>query len=138
MFYLPHRPVIKLERMTTKIRPVFDASAKGVNQVSLNDCLETGPNLLPSLIEILIRFRRKRIALVADIRKAFLQIKVTENDQHVLRFLWQDDDKIRDMMFLRVPFGVKSSPFLLHATIKHHLKQISDSCNVAHELNTNL
>lgn len=58
VFYLPHRPVVKESSSTTKIRPVFDASAKGVNGVSLNDCLETGPCLLPSLVEIILRFRR--------------------------------------------------------------------------------
>ena len=38
---------------------------------------------------------------------------------------------------LRVPFGNKSSPFLLNATIKHHLKSFSYS-EVIQELNENL
>ena len=42
IFYLPHRPVVREESITTKVRPVFDASAKGYNGVSLND-IETGP-----------------------------------------------------------------------------------------------
>ena len=58
VFYLPHRPVVKEMSSTTKVRPVFDASAKGPNLVSLNDCLETDPSLIASLAEILIRFRR--------------------------------------------------------------------------------
>ena len=44
-YYLPHRPVIK-EAGTTMIRLVFDASAKDQGNVSLNDCLQKGPNLL--------------------------------------------------------------------------------------------
>ena len=35
--YLPHRAVIKNERDTTKIRVVFDASAKSPKQPSLNE-----------------------------------------------------------------------------------------------------
>ena len=43
VFYLPHRPVFREASSTTKIRPVFDASAKGANGISLNECMETGP-----------------------------------------------------------------------------------------------
>ncbi|XP_050315273.1 uncharacterized protein LOC126749610, partial [Anthonomus grandis grandis] len=57
--YLPHRPVIKSSsNCTTKIRPVFDASAKVKGKVSLNQCLEKGPNLIELIPEILTRFRR--------------------------------------------------------------------------------
>ena len=46
IFYLPHRPVVREDSITTKVRPVFDVSAKGYNGVSLNDCLETGPTFV--------------------------------------------------------------------------------------------
>ncbi|GFW83523.1 DUF1758 domain-containing protein [Trichonephila clavipes] len=55
--YLPHRPVFK-GNSTTKVRPVFDGSAKEKNSPSINDCLEKGPNLIeliPSLIKVSIR-----------------------------------------------------------------------------------
>lgn len=58
VFYMPHRPVVQQESITRKARPVFDASAKGFNGISLNDCLENGSNLLPNLVEIHLRFRR--------------------------------------------------------------------------------
>ena len=58
VFYLPHMPVVREDSKTTKVTPVFDASAKGHNGVSLNDCLEAGPNLLPNLLDVLTRFRR--------------------------------------------------------------------------------
>ena len=45
IFYLPHRPVVREDSITTKVRPVFDASAKGYNGVSLND-IETGPTFV--------------------------------------------------------------------------------------------
>ena len=50
VYYMPHRLVVKESSLSTKVRPVFDASAKGYNGVSLNDCLETGPSLLPDLL----------------------------------------------------------------------------------------
>ena len=54
-YYLPHRPVVKKEG-TTKIRPVFDASAKVKESPSLNQCLETGPNLIEFIPALLHRF----------------------------------------------------------------------------------
>ncbi len=136
-YYLPHRPVVKEESTTTKIRPVFDASAAGYNGVSLNDCLETGPCLTPNLSEILIRFRRWKVALTGDITKAFLQIGVRREDQDVHRFLLKDVNHTRIMRFTRVPFGNKSSPFLLNATIKSHLQSLPPS-RVVDELTENL
>ena len=133
IFYLPHRPVVREDSITTKVRPVFDASAKGYNGVSLNDCLETGPNLLG----LLTRFVRWKVAVTADVAKAFLQIRVHEADQNVLRFLWELGGQVREMVFDRVPFGTTASPFLLNATIKHHLGKCPNS-KTKEELETNL
>ena len=79
-YYLPHRPVVKREG-TTRIRPVFDASAKKKDTPSLNQCLETGPNLIELVPVLLHRFREKRIGATADIAKAFLQINVSPSDR---------------------------------------------------------
>ncbi|XP_064649968.1 uncharacterized protein LOC135501660 [Lineus longissimus] len=136
-FYLPHRPVVREDSLTTKVRPVFDASASGYNGVSLNDCLETEPSLLASLVDILIRFRRWPVAITADVTKAFLQIGVRPEDQDVHRFLWDDGGRVRVMKFVRVPFGNKASPFLLNATIRHHLDSYPPS-EVVQELKDNI
>ncbi|GFX15068.1 CCHC-type domain-containing protein [Trichonephila clavipes] len=122
--YLPHRPVIKETSATSsmKIRPVFDASAKINNHPSLNDCLETGNNLIVSVPAILARFRLKPIGVISDIRRAFLQISLHEKDQDFVRFLWYDNEgNIRTYRHARVAFGVTSSPFLLMAVINYHL-----------------
>ena len=66
---MPHHPVVREHSSSTKVRPVFDASAKGVNELSLNDCVESGPSLILSLLEILLRFRRWNVAIKADIEK---------------------------------------------------------------------
>ncbi|GFU45188.1 uncharacterized protein TNCV_4236201 [Trichonephila clavipes] len=72
--YLPHRPVIK-ENSTSKIRPVFDASARTKGSPSLNDCLEKGPNFIEVIPTILNRLRKYKIGVISDIEKAFLQIE---------------------------------------------------------------
>ncbi|XP_068232109.1 uncharacterized protein [Palaemon carinicauda] len=137
VYYLPHRPVVHESSNSTKVRPVFDASAVGYNGISLNDCLECGHSLNLDLVGVLIRFRRWKVALTADITKAFLQIKVRREDQDVHRCLWNCDGTVRIRRFVRVPFGNKSSPFLLNATIKTHLKNYPHS-KVVNELYNNL
>ena len=126
--YLPHHCVTKPYSTTTKLRIVFDASGScGKESKSLNDCLLSGPNLLPDLCSILVRFRLSPVAISSDIEKAFHQVTLAEQDRDVTRFLWLNDTgqavtpaNIEVLRFCRVPFGVKSSPFLLSATINHH------------------
>ncbi|XP_021960216.1 uncharacterized protein LOC110856083 [Folsomia candida] len=124
--YLPHHPVFKPQSLTTPVRPVFDASCKTGRNPSLNDCLEKGPNLLELIPSLILRFREKKIGVMADIRKAFQMLEVDPVDRNYLRFLWWEDDEKRTEIKLfrhcRVVFGVNSSPFLLGAVIGTHLK----------------
>ena len=67
-FYLPHKPVYPEDAETTKVRSVFDPSAKATKgSSSLNGCLETGPTLQNLLWDILVRNRFKPTCLCADI-----------------------------------------------------------------------
>ena len=92
---------------------------------------------MPDLPAIFLRFRRWRIALSADVTKAFLQIRISRQDRDVHRFLWDEHGVVRRMRCVRLPFGNKSSPFLLNATIKHHLSQFPHS-RVIEELSENM
>ena len=122
-----HTPVVRESAVSSKIRPVFDASAKGYNGVSLNDCMEVGPCLLCNLTEILLRFRRWGIALTADIEKAFLQIAVKKEDCAVHRFLWETDGMVKTMRFRRIHFGNCASPFLLIASLNEHFRKYPET-----------
>ena len=127
--YLPHHGVVRRDALTTKLRVVFDASSRpSSDSPSLNECLYSGPALTPTIFNVLLRFREKRIALVGDIEKAFLNVGVAEEDRDVLRFLWVDslEEENPGLMlyrFCRVVFGVNASPFLLNATLKYHISQ---------------
>ncbi|GFV21774.1 integrase catalytic domain-containing protein [Trichonephila clavipes] len=121
--YLPHRPVIK-ENSTSKIRPVFDASARTNDSPSLNDCLEKGLNFIEVIPIILNSFRKYKIGVIANIEKAFLQIGVREQDRDFFRVMWCDRenrDHIKIYCHRRLVLGVTSSPFFLKATLNHHL-----------------
>ena len=129
--YLPHHAVIRRDKETTKLRIVYDASARA-DGPSLNDCLYTGPNFGQAILDILLRFRLHEIALVGDVEKAFLMISVSEPDRDALRFLWINDvdgpqSDVTVLRFTRVVFGVSASPFLLNATIDHHMKKFEST-----------
>ena len=70
--FLSHFAVIRKDRETTQ-RIVFDRSAKTADRdYSFNDYLETGPNSLPRLFDVLTSFRSNLIAFTSDVEKAFL------------------------------------------------------------------
>ena len=118
-----------MDRDTTKLRIVFDGSAKTYSDhLLLNDHLMNGPNYVPHLIDVLLRFRCHQYALTADIKKAFLQIDIREKDQDKLRFLWLRDvesnnPSIVQYRFCRLAFGLCPSPSILGATSKKHLEK---------------
>ena len=69
--YLPHHPVVRQDKDTTKLRIVYDASAKTREGPSLNSCLYTGPCLLSSIVDTLIRFRYQQNSSTCRCRKGF-------------------------------------------------------------------
>ena len=126
--YIPHHAVIREDKKTTKIRVVYDGSATtNDRKFSLNDCLPTGPNYVPQLFNVLVKFRTHRVGLIADIEKAFLMIGIEEIDRDMMRFLWFENvhdpnPKVAEFRFTRLMFGLRSSPAILGATINHHLE----------------
>ncbi|UYV79073.1 hypothetical protein LAZ67_17001003, partial [Cordylochernes scorpioides] len=99
-YYLPHRPVYKMESKTTPIRPVFDAS-----------CLDFGKN---------------KFGVTAD-RKAFQMVAIEESERNYLRFLWWEKESDRELIAYRhkrLVFGLNCSPFVLNAVIEYHLQSI--------------
>ncbi|GFU03969.1 integrase catalytic domain-containing protein [Trichonephila clavipes] len=87
------REAVFKDNSTTKVRPVFDGSAKMRNFVSINECIEKGPSLIEMIPAILNRFRWGKIGVIADIKQAFLQIALKESDRDFLRFMgWKDGD----------------------------------------------
>ena len=128
--YIPHHVIIAPQKATTKLRVVYDASAKvrKANK-SLNECLYRGPVLLYDLVDMILRFRIPKVGIVSYIEKAFLQIELQPSDRDVRRFIWFknyqgpkiDESHIQELRFCRVLFGIILSLFLLSATIESHL-----------------
>ena len=128
---MPHQPVIREDKETTKLRIVYDASSKMEN-ASLNECLEVPEAFFTDMFAVLIRFRIYKVAVIADIEKAFLSIGMKEGDRNALRLLWVDDPysevpNIIKMRLTRVVFGVGPSMWHLGATISNHIEKYEAS-----------
>ncbi|XP_067628058.1 uncharacterized protein [Eurosta solidaginis] len=111
-WFLPIFTVTNPNKMKTRL--VWDAAAK-VCGVALNDVLLKGPDLMASLIGVLMRFRERRVAITGDIRQMFHQIKVRQEDLAAQQFLWRDGEKARspDVYVMQVmTFGASCSPAL--------------------------
>ena len=122
VFYLPMHAVYKDSSSTTKVRVVFDASAKSASGVSLNDTLLVGPTVHPPLIDVLLRFRTHRVALTADVSKMYRAIELSESDRDLHRFVWQSEseDILIDYRMTRVTFGVSASSFAANMAVKRN------------------
>ena len=127
IFYMPHKPVVRESATTTKVRMVFDASARPTPTAnSINECMYTGPALQPQLWDIMVRARMSANLLIGDLQKAFLQIGIAQEDRGSFRFLFNINGREEHLQFARVPFGAEASPFILGATLNYHFDQYAD------------
>ena len=122
VFYLPMHAVRKEASTTTKLRIVFDASAKTTNDISLNDMLLVGPTVHPPLVDILLHFRTHRIALTADVSKMYRAIRLIDSDKDLHRFVWRKDpdEPLMDYRMTRVTFGVSASSYAANMSLKQN------------------
>lgn len=134
--YLPHQPVLRPDKPSTPLRIVFDASAHLRNKPSLNDMIHPGPSDLERIPAILLRARSRIGLIVADVEKAFLQVKLHQSQRNMLRFLWVKDlekpasnSNIIVYRFCVTPFGVNASPSLLNKVIHYHIRMNGSECD---------
>lgn len=119
-YYLPHHAIVKESSTTTKLRVVFNASQKTNSGISLNDVMMIGPTVQDDLLDILLRWRKHRFAVTADIEKMYRQFIVDDADVDYQRIVWRtsEDEPIRDYRIKRVFFGNASAPFVAIRTVK--------------------
>ncbi|XP_037943055.1 uncharacterized protein LOC119675912 [Teleopsis dalmanni] len=108
LYYMPHQAVIREASSTTKLRVVFDASAKTTNGNSLNNIMMTGPRLQKDIFDIIIKWRLWKFVVTADVEKMYRQIKIAEEHQDY-----------------QLTYGTASAPFLAVRT----LQQIAEDYN---------
>ena len=119
-YYLPHHAVIKESSATTKIRVVFDGSAKSSSNISLNDSLLVGPKIQDDLIPIIIRFCLHKYVLKADIEKMFRQVLVHPEDAIYQKIVWREDESspLQTFRLNTVTYGTACASYLAVRCLK--------------------
>ncbi|XP_037902479.1 uncharacterized protein LOC119646169 [Hermetia illucens] len=128
VFYLPHHAVVKAESKTTKVRVVFNASAKTTSGSNLNDHLYTGYTLQDTLAQIILKWRMFLYAYIADIEKQFRMVGLLPEYYNFQRLFWKPDEfgPIREYIIMVLIFGNTSSSFL---TIRSMLQLAIDEAH---------
>ncbi|KMQ89359.1 gag-pol polyprotein precursor [Lasius niger] len=110
--YLPHHGVLRASSTTTKLRVVFNGSARTTSGSALNDCLHAGPKLQHDLDAVLLRWRTHAFVFAADIIKMYRQILVHQKDQDFQRILWSESGEPHDFKLTTVTYGLTCAPYL--------------------------
>ena len=100
IWYLSYHPCENPNR-PGKVRRVANAASNFHGQ-SLNTNWLTGPDLLKSLLGVLMRFRENQIAVLADIEGIIMQIAINQTDRSALGFLWIKENEIQQYQFTRL------------------------------------
>lgn len=90
-WFLPHFPVVRPEKSTTKVRIVFDGSAQQ-GGTSLNSESLPGPKLQSDIVDILVKFRKESFVLVGEVTQMYHQRILRPVDRPLHRFLYRNLD----------------------------------------------
>ena len=127
-WYLPHHGVYHPQKQ--KLRVVFDCAAR-YHGTSLNDQLLQGPDLTNSLTGVLTRFRQEPVAVMADIKSMFYQVRVPKADADLMRFLWWPEgdlsQPLHEYRMVVHTFGATSSPSCANYALRKTAKDKGDN-----------
>ena len=119
-FCLHHKPVVRENAESTKVRIIYDASARADNQSKSLNAIKTSPNLQNQIWKILVRTRFNPI-----FKGSISAKRIQETCRDALRFHLikeRNPEKIEIYRFTRLVFGLTQSPLVLDATVQHHLQ----------------
>lgn len=103
--FLSHHSVLKQSSLTTKLRVVFDASAKTSTGLSLNETLMVGPNIQEDR-----------------------QIEINEQDRKFQKILWRANPNLPIKIFTlnTVTYGTFAASFLATPSLKQLAQHVVD------------
>lgn len=118
-YHIPHHPVLK------KFRIVFDASCRTCQGISLNEAQLVGEKLQEDLSPLIMRFRCNPLAVTADIKKMYLQVKIHPDQWDLQRIFWRSSpiDEIQEYWLTGCTFGMSSAP---HCAIRAMIQGARD------------
>ncbi|GFV25964.1 reverse transcriptase domain-containing protein [Trichonephila clavipes] len=118
-YYMPHHGVLRPEKLTTKLRIVFNGSSPTTTGISLNDILLKG-EVKEDVFEIIYRFRRHKFAFTTDIQKMYRQILINPDQQDLQRIIWKHGLDAESLAYRlkTVTYELSNAPFLAIRTLQ--------------------
>ncbi|XP_072377852.1 uncharacterized protein [Diabrotica undecimpunctata] len=89
-YFISHHCIIREEKLTNKLRVVFDYSMKTSSGVSLNDIMLKGYKTQPDLIDTLINFRTFLYVFTSDLMHMYRQILINPTQRYLLNIVWRN------------------------------------------------
>ncbi|GFS48626.1 integrase catalytic domain-containing protein [Trichonephila clavipes] len=122
-YYIPHHGVLRPEKLTTKLRIVFNGSSPTTTGISLNDILLKG-EVKEDVFETISRFRRHKFAFTTDIQTMYRQILINPDQQDLQRIIWKHgpDAEVLTYRLKTVTYGLSNAPFLAIRTLQQLAK----------------
>ena len=93
VYYMPMHTVMKPSSATSQMRMVFNVSAKMKSETLLNDHLLVRPTVHGPLVDVLLWFWRRKIALAADVSETYRTVLLSDYQRDLHRFVWKDSPK---------------------------------------------
>lgn len=114
-YFIPHHSVFRAEKVTTKLRVVFNASSRTTSGYSLNDVCLKGYVVQPELTDILCRLRTFKHVFVTDVEKMYRQILINPDHCFLQNVLWRESSDVPLQMIelLTVTYGTNFAPFVV-------------------------
>ncbi|GFX75326.1 integrase catalytic domain-containing protein [Trichonephila clavipes] len=133
-YYIPHHGVLRPEKLTTKLRIVFNGSSPTTTGISLNDILLKG-EVKEDVFETISRFRRHKFAFTTDIQKMYRQLLINPDQQDLQRIIWKHglDAEILTYGLKTVTYGLSNALFLAIRTLQQLEKDEKSRFTLASE-----
>ena len=87
VYYLPMHAVRKESSTTSNVRAVFNASTKSSSGTSLSNQLLVRPTVHSSLMDVLLRFQRCKVALTTDVSQMYRTVLLCNSQRDLHRFV---------------------------------------------------
>jgi hypothetical protein len=112
---LSFRGVLRPESKTTPVRLVISGDNKDIGGKSTNDWFDSGVNVLPHIPQVITHLRMHKQFILTDLKKAFYQIALSEEDRDLLVFKWpnlKEDGSVEYeyYSFQRLAMGIMPAP----------------------------
>ena len=97
--------------------------------MSVNDQLLVGLMVHPHLIDILLHFRRHKVALAADVSHMYRAVFLHESQHDLHCFVWREDPRqpLKDFRMKRFTFGVSASLFAANMSMRLNALDYAES-----------